>query len=219
MPVITKSLEELTDNFPQRAQFSISIPWELKPQNHLNAYYRHEIEVMAMLCRWQNPKIAFEFGTFEGFTTLVMAMNSPSDAMIYTLDLPLKEPFKTKFTLEYYNNTFVNARGKLYFRGTQYEPKICTLYADSAEFDESPLRNKVDLIFVDGNHQAEYIANDTQKAFSMCSSNGIILWHDYKTSWPDVTPFLENLSLEKKLFHIKGTNYVFFQKEGTGSTF
>lgn len=171
------------------------------------------MEVIAHLCQMQNPQLAFEFGTFEGFTTLVMAMNTSQDAIIYTLDLPLQAPIKTKFPLEHYNSTFVNARGLLHFKGTQYESKIHTIYTDSAEFDEFPLRDRVDLILVDGNHQKHYIENDTRKAFAMLNQKGILLWHDYKTGWPDVTPFLEALSSKKKLFHIKGTNYVMFKKE------
>src|ERR1044071_1525579 len=42
---------------------------------------------LCMLCRGLNAKNIFEIGTFHGYTALHLAMNSPEDAVVYTLDL------------------------------------------------------------------------------------------------------------------------------------
>ena len=47
----------------------------------------HELETVASIVATVKPKRIFEIGTFDGRTTLNMALNAP-DAQIYTLDLP-----------------------------------------------------------------------------------------------------------------------------------
>src|SRR5271157_5902498 len=46
-----------------------------------------ELAVVALLCQWLQPQTVFEFGTFNGRTTLNLAANTPPDAKVYTLDL------------------------------------------------------------------------------------------------------------------------------------
>jgi len=49
-----------------------------------------ELVMLAALTNRQRPKVCLEIGTFNGNTTLQIAANSPPEARIFTLDLPLE---------------------------------------------------------------------------------------------------------------------------------
>jgi len=70
-------------------------------------------------------------------------------------------------------------------------------------------------VFVDGDHGYNYVRSDTENAFSMLSSKGVILWHDYGSKWKDVTLFLRELAKErgKKIYHLQGTNLAIHSTE------
>ena len=48
----------------------------------------YELQVLSLIIKSLSPKILLEIGTFDGTTTLQMALNSPHDAIVHTLDLP-----------------------------------------------------------------------------------------------------------------------------------
>lgn len=161
---------------------------------------------MAALCAWQNPKKVFEFGTFEGFTTLLLAMNSSNTTKIFTLDFSHDNRKKSFYPLNQANLKYVHTRKKILFNSTPLARKICQVFGDSALLETRPFKQKIDLIFIDGAHTYAYTKNDTEKAFEMLRKNGLIVWHDYNPGyWPETTHFLDELSTTKKLFHIKDT--------------
>jgi hypothetical protein len=92
---------------------------------------------------------------------------------------------------------------------------IKQIYGDSAAFDFTPYKNKMDFIFVDGSHQYDYVVNDTKVALSLLrDSKGIILWHDYD-AWFGVTLALNEFQQnnpEFRLTSIKNTSLVLFHK-------
>src|ERR1700685_440212 len=47
-----------------------------------------ETHFLATLVKELGPQTIFEIGTYNGFTTLHLAVNSPASCRIYTLDLP-----------------------------------------------------------------------------------------------------------------------------------
>ncbi len=167
-----------------------------------------ETYLLACLVQLLGARTIFEFGTSEGRTTLQLALNSPADAVIYTMDLPEKN-YTTR-----YKRAFPDEGG---FRalpiGGLFEPhlestKIRQLYADSASADYEALRGKVDFIFIDADHGYEYVKADSENAFSMLNANGVVLWHDYGSQWRGVSRYLVELANqgEKKLYHIEGTS-------------
>lgn len=167
-----------------------------------------ESYLLASLVQSLQPRILFEFGTFEGATTLQLALNSPEDAQIYTLDLP------EDFTTTRYPLTFRQERltqrlpvGDIFFR-RPVARKITQLYGDSATIDLGRFRGKVDLIFVDGDHGNDYVRSDSERAFSMRSPNGVIVWHDYGSKWEAVTTCLRDIvgQQDKRIYHLQGTN-------------
>lgn len=153
-------------------------------------------------------KNIFEFGTCSGKTTFLMALNSSSDAKITSITL---NPTKLDYIIKNNQDNPVSFRNiknesvydKFLFSDTHIENKINVIFQNSLDFNEKQIKNKMDLIFIDGGHTYSVIKNDTEKSLNMIAPNGIILWHDYvpgKQSSKDVVKYLEEISKKKKFF-------------------
>jgi predicted O-methyltransferase YrrM len=197
--------QELTEIFPDMSSLNVSLEdFRFKPGN----VSFDELVVIATLTRHLKPKIVFEFGTFDGNTTLQMARNSPSDCVIYTLDLP-EGQHRAMLRLDP-GDTLMMGNSMVRFQGREEARKIRVLRSDSATYDYSSLRKKVDLVFIDGAHSYEYVANDTEKGLEMLARGGVIVWHDYMV-WNDVTDYLNERSGRLSLKHIRGTSLVMLE--------
>jgi predicted O-methyltransferase YrrM len=173
-----------------------------------------ELVVVNSLVRDHNPSKLFEFGTFNGRTTLNMATNSSQEATVYTLDLSEDQMGHTEFPLDPNVRSIMGKQmvGSRY-SGTDCENKIVQLYGDSATFDFSPFFNVTDFVFIDGAHSYQYVLNDSRKAIKLLNDGrGVILWHNYGQSWEGVLTALNKLYSEdnrfKDLKHVEGTALV-----------
>tara|TARA_B100000579_G_C22768704_1_gene822865 strand:+ start:118 stop:903 length:786 start_codon:yes stop_codon:yes gene_type:complete len=163
----------------------------------------------------------FEFGTCSGKTSFIMALNSPENAKIKTITLNEDQASNLNFKSGESKSAFLNSKNEssykeFMFSGTSCEGKIDMSFEDSMHLDIKNLKNKYDLIFIDGGHTYSVIKNDTEKALEMVKNNGYIFWHDYtanKSSTKDVFKFLNNLSKKINIYHIKDTNMCFYKKE------
>jgi len=165
----------------------------------------------------KSAKKIFEFGTCTGKTTHVMALNTSEDAKLFTLTIHPDEVDKLLFDARddrrHREVAGLEAKfTKFYYEGHPTEKKITQIFADSKKFDETELIGKMDLIFIDGAHTKSYVENDTNKAFRMLSSQGVIVWHDYKPDAPDVFKYLNELSKTIDLIHIKDTDLVLYRQ-------
>lgn len=163
-----------------------------------------ELVVLAALCKYLQPKRALEIGTHKGSSALAMAMHTPPEAEIFTLDLPSWDAT----TMYPVDNGEITGKpfsiGDLY-RGTAYEKKIRQLYGDSAGFDFEALRNAIDLVFIDGSHTYENVKIDTQNAWEVLRRGGVIIWDDYHPEWgPGVMRVLHEIT-DRPVYHIAGT--------------
>jgi predicted O-methyltransferase YrrM len=170
----------------------------------------NELAVIALTCRWLKPSVVFEIGTFNGRTTLNLAANSPAGAKIYTLDIPAPDEAQLKADREDADYHLLEKTGN-YFHDSEFSCKIEQLWCDSARFDESGLRGKVDLVFVDGAHSYDYVRSDTTKALAMVRPGGVVLWHDYASWYPGVYRYLHEILPSHPLKHIEGTHLAFLQ--------
>lgn len=137
---------------------------------------------LCVLCRHTQPAVIFEIGTFLGHTALHLALNSPDDARVYTLDLPRDAPARTQLRTTLLDDAHIRgSRGApaYAFTGSPVERKVVTLAGDSATFDFSPFHGRVDLFFIDGSHSYEYVRNDTLRALECCHPGSIVAWHDF----------------------------------------
>lgn len=159
----------------------------------------------------------FEIGTFDGRTTLNLAMNAPAGCQIHTLDLP--PDLATKFAIAEGERHMVEkpAPGARYakYRKTHSAVvgRIHQHLGDSATFDYAPFRDSCSLVFVDGSHAYDYAMSDTRAAMSMVRRGGVILWHDYGI-WEGVTRALEELEQRDHLGlrNIRGTSLVYWRR-------
>lgn len=153
-----------------------------------------ELIILCRIVRQASPLAIFEFGTFDGRTTLNLAVNSPPAARVQTLDLPRKALGGTAAQIHAHEAQFVDKgdSGSRY-RGTAAEKKITQLYGDSGSFDFTPWYGEIDMVFVDASHTYEHVMNDSLHALGMLrEGHGTIVWHDY-SRWDGVTAALNDL--------------------------
>ena len=169
-----------------------------------------ELKVISNLVKKLNPRRIFEIGTFQGRTTLNMAINTSPDAEIITLDLPSDGLSSTAMSIEEGEIRYVqkDVSGER-FIGHPMAQKIKQVFGDSATFSFDRYQNSVDLAFIDGSHAYEYVINDSNKILSVMRTGGLMIWHDY-TNWEGVWTALNELYTTdpryKNIRHIGGTS-------------
>jgi predicted O-methyltransferase YrrM len=183
-------------------------------ENFLGHWGNVSIEELCKIClivKFVQPKRMLEIGTYNGMTTLQMALNAPADCTTYTLDLPdemmasLKLSEMDTLVSKHFKEKFGTATGS-YFKGRN-DVKIVQKLADSATYDYNDLGSeKLDLIFIDAAHDYENKKIDSENAFKLIAKKGVILWHNYgDVLCPDVTRYLADISSERKIFHLRNT--------------
>lgn len=167
--------------------------------------------VLLSLIRSQGIHTFFEFGTYLGQTSYMLAKNFP-DIAIHTLDLPASDIDRTEIPISAGERRYVEKAvvGEK-FLATPEQQRIVQLFGDSASFDYFPFENKMDCVFVDGCHDYAYVKNDTTHALRLLKEKGIILWHDYLT-YESVSRYLNELGRTLPLYHLQGTSYVLFMR-------
>ena len=173
-----------------------------------------ESAVLASMCKHLRPRRIFEIGTYRGASALIMAMNTPPESEILTLDLDPARRADTKYRLEMGDIGGVPFVVGGTYRGTDFEPKIHQLYGDSALFDFQPFYGSGDLVFVDGNHGYENVKSDSENAFRVVRGGGIVLWDDYHPEWgPGVMGYLNEIEGSKRVVQIDGTRLAVYRQD------
>ncbi len=178
-----------------------------------NLFSLYELNAICSLASYFNPKNLLEIGTFDGNTTLQLALNTAKNTTIHTLDLEegiTKMP-TSRCDLPYIQNQEKKVRK---FQNTEVAYKITQHIGDSTAYDfelftkEGPL----DFIFIDAGHSYACVKSDTENAFKVLSDQGIILWHDYIPWCKGVYSYLNELSLTHTLLHIQDTTLVLYAR-------
>jgi predicted O-methyltransferase YrrM len=160
-----------------------------------------ELITICRLIRAAQPTKVFEIGTFDGRTTLNMAVNAGSGATVHTLDLPKSELPSAASRIHAHEIVYADksASGER-FRGTDAESSIVQLYGDSGNFDFARYYGTMDFVFIDGSHMFDYVVNDSLHAQRMLKdAGGTIVWHDYGR-WDGVTGALNQLRRKRPEF-------------------
>jgi predicted O-methyltransferase YrrM len=144
--------------------------------------YTADIVALCLICQALQPRVVFEIGTLHGYTALHFALNTPDEALIYTLDLPqdrtVEPALRTTMVDDDHIRAGTSVRTRV-FEGTEAAGKIRPLFGDSATFDYTPYHAVVDFFFIDGAHSYDYVASDTRNAFECVRPGGLIAWHDF----------------------------------------
>lgn len=160
---------------------------------------------LASLARALNIQRAFEIGTFTGVTAFTLATNVPH-LKIHTLDLPAGDP--PSLNIERDDKTFIPVRQRRHvFEDRPEGTRIVPLEGDSARFDFSAFHQVFDLVYIDGAHSYDYVANDTEAAFSIVNNSGAIVWDDYLQGWRGLVRYL-NERTDLELYLVPDTRLV-----------
>jgi predicted O-methyltransferase YrrM len=179
-----------------------------------------EVCKLALICSWQQPRAVFEIGTYNGMTTLQLALNSSAESVVYTLDVTPGSPETAKLEVGGIDGFLAQKMGAFkvrvgeYFQGHPAAGKIRQFLGDSLAFDFSPYRNAIDLVFIDAGHTYRYVKSDTENALRMIRPGGTILWHDYmQVLHPDVTGcLLECVERGMDIRQLKGTHLAIYRQ-------
>jgi predicted O-methyltransferase YrrM len=176
-----------------------------------------EMHFLATLVKELNPSAIFEIGTYNGFTTLHLAVNSPASCRIYSLDLPPDYDAAQTGQISYDDLLVIRLSQKTinrrFYKNHPLEEKITELYGDSSSFDFSPYFGKMDIVFIDGNHSLEYVRQDTENAFKMISEHGVIVWHDFDyIIHKDIFTYLNGLSKKCPIYSVPHTRFAIYGK-------
>ena len=185
----------------------------IRLENFLGHWGNVSVEELCKLClivAWMRPRRILEIGTFNGMTTLQLALNAPDDCVVYTLDLPegaLAEGLNDidSVVARHARDRFGTSTGS-YFAARK-DVRIRQLLGDSASFDyPGAIDGPVDVVFIDGAHDAAHKRIDTEAALSLLTPGGVILWHNFADIVnPDVTAFLYELAENYPVVHLKNT--------------
>lgn len=193
---------------------------EIRLENFLGHWGNVSIEELCKIClivKWLNPRRILELGTYNGMTTLQMALNAPKDCEVFTLDLApeksalLKHSAIDELVSKQFKKRFNTETGG-YFHGRQ-DVKITQLWGDTATFDYSILGGQVDLVFIDAAHDYDNKMRDCENALKILANKGVILWHNFADiCCPEVTKCLAEYSNKFNIYHLRNTSLaVFYQ--------
>jgi len=217
-PILKKEISELDETFHPGTQGPSK-----KTEIHFISHYCvpggiSDFETW-ILCNLAKKSLSvFEFGTFTGKTTYLLAKNSPEAAKITTLTLhPDALSLYTNHETDDKKDSLAAIKesicDRFYYTDDVVSTKIIQLFEDSKQFDETPYAESMDLIFVDGSHAKSYVESDSQKALRMVRPGGYVVWHDYRgpNRARGVYETLNALNRQLDLVHIKNTSFVIYK--------
>lgn len=212
---------KIENQYPtENVTFSVNIP-----TSQIGGMTLLESSILVSFIKLNNPMHLFEFGTYMGATTVLLASNTDHNAKIFSLDIDPKE-LESNITIDvsrllsddkindqYLRNNFANTGAKYIKNADHYiKDKIELILQNSLIFDSKKrkFQKKFDFIFIDGGHEYHIVEKDTKNALQMIKEDGIILWHDYESKiHGDVTDFVNNLSIKNTIYHVENTMIAF----------
>jgi predicted O-methyltransferase YrrM len=169
-----------------------------------------EALALGVLMQMCNASRAFEFGTHRGISSSQLAANLPENGQLFTLDLPRSDT-RTRYAVDdAAEKEVANFAVKGDMIPEHLRKKVTFLEQDSALFDPAPYKESMDFVFIDGAHTAEYVANDSEKAWTMLRPGGIVAWHDCRAQSPDVVKYLRSCKYHPR--RIRNTTLAFAKK-------
>jgi len=174
-----RELVDKLGRFVEEYQFGImgDVNWPTAYQDHLAlAYLIKKFEIKSIL----------EIGVWKGATS---GLFCKMDEVEKVKGIDINQEMNVKYT----HNGHPLSNPEFYGQLVK-SPKFSLEFADTKQVEP---KEQFDMVFIDGNHTEEYIANDTLLALKYKPK--IIVWHDYAAE-PEVTDYLNknelNLNIE-----------------------
>lgn len=152
--------------------FVPAIKWE---GTHRSMLIPGEMELLVHLVKSVHAGRMLEIGCRDGRTAKVMLANVDSLNHYVGVDVP----FQTVTTLAHQKYEVTRHPGNLVIDDPRFELMIRPRGSFDLTPDELPRFNA---IFIDGDHSAEAVINDSMLAKSVILPDGIIIWHDYNNT-------------------------------------
>jgi len=163
----------------------------------LNDRRIRDAEVIGTVCCNNDPKVLLEIGTSHGRTTALMAQNAPK-GIVYTVNIPPEEIAEGGR-----NVTFAPSRNEI---GMYYREKGLTnvrqILANTKGWE--PDFGPIDVAFIDGCHDAEFVYTDTKKILKKCRPGSIIMWHDFAPELIRIYPWIGNVCEGVEMLYAEG---------------
>ena len=135
---------------------------------------RSEILKLLKIIKEKNPKFILEIGTASGGTLFLLTKISTADAIIISIDL-LEGNFGggfPKWKLPLYKS-FASSNQKIFFiRANSHDKKVLM------QVKRILKGNKLDFLFIDGDHQYEGVKKDFEMYSPLVKKEGYIGFHD-----------------------------------------
>lgn len=149
----------------------------LRSESHNASEY--ELLCLASLVKVTGVTKVFEIGTYDGRSARAMAMNLPASGRLFTLNLPPGEDRNAAGVQNVDSQLNTKVGSGFRFAATPEAERIEQLFGDSATFDFTSFEGQMDLVFIDGSHELDYVRRDTGSALRLLKpSGGWIVWHD-----------------------------------------
>lgn len=202
---------EFLDAYPEAAGMTVPMGdvtykvWNMDPME------RFCVGALAQLLK---PERIFEFGTFDGATTMLLAKAAPA-AQIVTIDLPPERYIAPQeFGYPESPGDYDSPHDEIghEFRGTPEAAHITQLFGDTTAFDFSEYARTMDLVIVDAGHGYEEARSDTENALRLAGESGVVIWDDYIPQWPGVMQAVNEAAEAHRLnvFRVRGTGFVIY---------
>jgi hypothetical protein len=185
-PFLAKNLVEL-NNFNELQKVFLwkeapivndPIFFEYSHIEDINERRLRDAESIGVVMRNISPKIALEIGTAEGHGTALMAENAPN-SHIYTINIPPEEIESGEGGI-FTTVAFEREKIASYYRSKGIK-NISQIFANTASWE--PDIGIIDVVFIDGCHDSDFVYNDTIKVLKKMKSGSFILWHDFNINF------------------------------------
>ncbi len=138
----------------------------------LNRRRLRDAEVIGAACANSDARLLLEIGTAHGRMTAIMAQNAPR-GVVHTVNIPPEEINEGGK-----RTTFALTREEI---GSYYRQlglgNVRQILANTANWE--PDFGPIDVAFIDGCHDADFVYHDTRKVLARSRPGTIILWHDF----------------------------------------
>lgn len=158
-----------------------------------------DAESLATVMRNANPEVALEIGTANGMATLLMSVNAPHSS-IFTVNIPPEELAAGE------GGTLTTVAMPREVIGSAFRERgrsnITQIFANSATW--TPDIGAIDVAFIDGCHDTDFVFNDTKKILPHMRPGGFIIWHDFNPELAGKYGWINSVCLGVEKLYRKG---------------